>query len=1104
MSRTSAMPVNGKSRNSAIKYQRPAKLFECAVPTILTGCGERRPRKRKGSGHDRARTLVVRSKFFGSNTPTPLFAANRHGVVSTLVLLAAWLPAALTAQSQLTLRVLTETAQAGGWAQIKVFCDTPTLISRGVLEMDLDPTFFGPVAGISAYSPTGDVMGYGSVNGTRVVVSIVSPSGGLGQLPGVPIFTVQVPVLAQAARTGFVALSLPDRNPFLVGNPSPVPNVYPQYAWTDQLGNPYSVSMISGTIFTNVTNGSVTVRSITPGGGLQSVGTVLQINGTGFDNTTQITADGVAFSAVQYVSPTQMTVTLASAVEIGGVPFHVQTGNMQPANFFPALQSDIGNNAHVILPLTTQIATVAAGSIRPEQLILQNPTANPVDVRLLQKDFASVPSSTLITISAGATQTVQVDSSATAQALAGQPLRMGLLMILQGTPRLTQAFVLDPAASGPPSLGVSTSNTPISADYQAGTAPPASVMQIVNYPSGVQNVNLATSGEAWFKVTEVKSPKSDTFTVSFDPTGLAAGTYQGSIKITPVISPSLTGFLAATSIVTVTLKVSAQPTISVQGIYSSGVNSTLQALSITTNGGPAPFTISVSTQSGGNWLSTDVQSGTAPATVQVRENPAGLAGGYYLGRVTVQGPINSVAEDFAYRVDPLPLPAFTENPPSLSFLREAGDSVTPSVGFISFENATAGFSAKVESSDGAPWLSIMAVIDVPSRPSVTYNVDSRGLAAGIYTATIVGTSGGATARAMITLTVLPKPVHPLVLSVSRLSFTAPAGVMSAGQQVSITSLDGPVVFNFATRLGAPIQLVKNDPAANLPSGMFSGFVAPTTFTLATTFSAPGSWEDTLTFTTSAGTVQIPLSVYITAAPSSPPVIVSLVNAASELRGPIAPGEIITIRGLGVGPPTVGVQLDSQGRVLATANPNAQVLINGVTAPIVYGSIGQWNVVVPYEVDGAKSAAIQVSVGGVASNVWTVPVAPSAPAFFTASGTGVGAAAVLNQDGTINSSTNPAPRGTVVSLFLTGGGQTLPAGVTGSVTGASGARPLLPVSIQVVDRNLTLQYAGEAPGLVSGVMQVNAILPSDLPFGALRTQVQIGDAISPMGITIAVQ
>jgi uncharacterized protein (TIGR03437 family) len=172
---------------------------------------------------------------------------------------------------------------------------------------------------------------------------------------------------------------------------------------------------------------------------------------------------------------------------------------------------------------------------------------------------------------------------------------------------------------------------------------------------------------------------------------------------------------------------------------------------------------------------------------------------------------------------------------------------------------------------------------------------------------------------------------------------------------------------------------------------------------------------------------------------------------------------------------------------------------------VYGSINQWNVAVPYEVDGAKSATIQAFVDGNASGVWTVPVAPSVPAFFTANATGRGPAAVVNQDGTINSATNPAPPGTVVSFFLTGEGETQPAGVTGSVMGTNGTRPKLPVAVTVNDSKLTLTYVGEAPGLVSGVLQVNAILPQSLPFGgALRAQVQVGDATSPEGTTVAVQ
>src|SRR6185503_18111449 len=107
------------------------------------------------------------------------------------------------------------------------------------------------------------------------------------------------------------------------------------------------------------------------------------------------------------------------------------------------------------------------------------------------------------------------------------------------------------------------------------------------------------------------------------------------------------------------------------------------------------------------------------------------------------------------------------------------------------------------------------------------------------------------------------------------------------------------------------------------------------------------------------------------------------------------------------------------------------------------------------------------------------VAPSSPGIFTLGSTGAGFAAALNQDGTINSTSNPAPRGTVISLFSTGEGQTRPGGITGSITGASGAPPKLPVAVSFAGRNAAVQFAGAAPGLVAGVMQVNVLVPVDL-------------------------
>jgi uncharacterized protein (TIGR03437 family) len=103
----------------------------------------------------------------------------------------------------------------------------------------------------------------------------------------------------------------------------------------------------------------------------------------------------------------------------------------------------------------------------------------------------------------------------------------------------------------------------------------------------------------------------------------------------------------------------------------------------------------------------------------------------------------------------------------------------------------------------------------------------------------------------------------------------------------------------------------------------------------------------------------------------------------------------------------------------------------------------------------------------------------------------GAAAALNQDGMVNSPQNPAQLGSTVMLFGTGGGQTNPPNVEGEITPLD-LRPLLMSGLQgaILTYNrmgsppgvvyLTVQYAGAAPTLISGVTQVNVTLPSVIP------------------------
>ena len=90
---------------------------------------------------------------------------------------------------------------------------------------------------------------------------------------------------------------------------------------------------------------------------------------------------------------------------------------------------------------------------------------------------------------------------------------------------------------------------------------------------------------------------------------------------------------------------------------------------------------------------------------------------------------------------------------------------------------------------------------------------------------------------------------------------------------------------------------------------------------------------------------------------------------------------------------------------------------------------------------------------------------------------------MNQDGTVNDENHPAHIGDIVSMFVSGVGQTTPAGVDGSIPQAAGGTPELPIKVQLNSTFANLTYAGNAPGLVSGAAQLNFQIPQISPVGA---------------------
>ena len=226
---------------------------------------------------------------------------------------------------------------------------------------------------------------------------------------------------------------------------------------------------------------------------------------------------------------------------------------------------------------------------------------------------------------------------------------------------------------------------------------------------------------------------------------------------------------------------------------------------------------------------------------------------------------------------------------------------------------------------------------------------------------------------------------------------------------------------------------------------------------------------------------------------------------------IAPGELITLTGFGIGP-DIGVvyQPDAQGNV-PTQLAGVQVLFDGAPVPVLYAQSRQINAIAPVGL-GAIGTPHNVTV--------TYNTQQFGPAFAYAIFGSPGIfrlqigqsaqAAAINQDGTLNGPMNPAARGSVVAVWGTGYGQTNPPCPIGglNVPDAVPLSPGISALIYYVDPNLSgvqlapVQYAGSAPTLVCGIVQINFQVPVNVAPGAFSFSPAIGENGTIQALTSA--
>ncbi len=216
---------------------------------------------------------------------------------------------------------------------------------------------------------------------------------------------------------------------------------------------------------------------------------------------------------------------------------------------------------------------------------------------------------------------------------------------------------------------------------------------------------------------------------------------------------------------------------------------------------------------------------------------------------------------------------------------------------------------------------------------------------------------------------------------------------------------------------------------------------------------------------------------------------SLIDAASFKGTGVAPGELVSLFGTSVGPdmPVSNSGFDPFTGGLPTTLAGISVNFDGVPAPLIFTSAAQINLQVPYEVAGHASTVVTVVNQGIASDPITVPVVSAQPGLFVQTGTTQ--AIALNQDNSVNSPSNPAAKGTVVTLFATGAGVVEPPVPTGRP--ASG--PLLSVgtgvAVSIGGASARVLFGGLAPGFV-GLMQLNVEIPQAAPTGNAAVELTV--------------
>lgn len=215
-----------------------------------------------------------------------------------------------------------------------------------------------------------------------------------------------------------------------------------------------------------------------------------------------------------------------------------------------------------------------------------------------------------------------------------------------GDDTLTSTFALSPAAGGTGTLTVSPATLTFTSN--SGAAPPSQTFNVSSSGASIAFTTSVstTSGGNWLSALPTGGSTPLDVTVSVNPAGLAAGTFNGTVSVASTAASNSPQTVGVTLTVTGNPPVNPALQLSPASLTFNSTNGgavSPQNVQVTSSGSALSFTTSVTTASGGNWLSVNPASGSTPETVAVSANVSGLSPGTYSGSVifTATGAVNS-------------------------------------------------------------------------------------------------------------------------------------------------------------------------------------------------------------------------------------------------------------------------------------------------------------------------------------------------------------------------------------------------------------------------------------------------------------------------------